>query len=398
MSGVIHEEAMRSAGASVRTLERQNFELGIISKVATALNQAVDLDSALSTVLSHVAALLDLCTGWVLLVDQEGGEPRLAAAQNLPPGLVSQPDLLDGSCHCLQTFQSGDLTDAANVNVVVCSRLGELSDGAEGLRYHASIPLQARGRKLGVLNVASAEWRRLSGDDLRMLHAIGDMLGTAIERAQLLDERMAAGAEKERNRLAREIHDTIAQGLSATALQLETAEALLDADADLVPVRAAVHRALETTRENLREARRSVLDLRASPLPEGSLKEAISRICERAGDDPAITARIGFLPTGVERAIPSRVEAAVYRVANEAFTNALRHARARNVLVQLDISPEDVTLAVTDDGIGFSVCERREGRFGLVGMRERVKLLGGQFRVFSQPGKGTRVVARVAIS
>ena len=113
---------------------------------------------------------------------------------------------MTGSCYCLDTFRQGDLNGAANVNVVTCSRLKWLAgEGSAGLRFHASVPLYAHGRRLGVMNVASVEWRQLSAEDLRVLHTVGDMLGIAIERAQLY----ARGASKpamveERNRLARE--------------------------------------------------------------------------------------------------------------------------------------------------------------------------------------------------
>jgi two-component system, NarL family, sensor kinase len=383
--------------SATETLERQNEEFAILSEVATALNESVDLETALSTVLSRAADCHALGTGWVLLLDEASGEPYLAAAQNLPPGLAEDPGRMEGSCYCLDTFRAGDLAGAANVNVVACSRLRGLTQGSGGLRYHASIPIHAGEKKLGVMNLASAEWRQLSADDLRVLHVIGGMLGVAIERARLLERSLEAGAAEERNRLAREIHDTIAQGLSATALQLETAEALLDAGADPAEVRAAVHRALETTREGLREARRSVMDLRAAVLEGRTLAEAIGELCASAWGATLNGTRVELESIGGTRPLPRRVEGALYRVAQEALSNALRHARAKRVTVQLAAEPNQVTLSIADDGIGFEVCRRREGHYGLVGMRERVKLLGGELCVFSREGAGTRVEARVPL-
>ena len=138
---------------------------------------------------------------------------------------------MDGSgyCYCLDTYKRGDLEGAANVNVLTCSRLDGLVDGTDGLRYHASIPLYAQEKKLGVMNVASPGWRSLSPEDLQLLYTIGDLLSISVERAELFARSTRLGAVEERNRLAREIHDTLAQGLTATALQLESADALLDA-------------------------------------------------------------------------------------------------------------------------------------------------------------------------
>ena len=161
-------------------LQRRNRELVILNAIAEALNRTVDLERSLRTALALVAELLDLHTGWIFLLDEETGRPYLAAAQNLPPGLAQSPSRMQGTCYCLDTYRSGDLAGAANVNVVTCSRLKWLSEGAGGLRYHASIPLYGDGRRLGVLNVASSDWRELSADDLRLLYTVGDLLSLSL--------------------------------------------------------------------------------------------------------------------------------------------------------------------------------------------------------------------------
>ncbi len=223
---------MTSQGLSdTEKLRRRNRELSILNAIAEALNRQVDLSRALQVALAQVARLLDLSTGWIWLLREDTGDSYLAAALNLPPALARHPHRMEGTCYCLDTFRAGDMDGAANVNVVTCSRLKWLDDGTAGLRYHASIPLYAHGRRLGVLNVASPDWRELSVDDLRLLYTVGDLVSIAIERARLFEQRAAHGAAEERNRLAREIHDTLAQGLTAITLQLETADALLEANA-----------------------------------------------------------------------------------------------------------------------------------------------------------------------
>src|SRR5512133_3731266 len=169
-------------------LQRRNRELTILNSIAQALNSSIDLQQALHAVLAQVADLFDLQTGWVWLLDEETGDPNLAAAQNLPPGLIQNPHLMEGTCYCLDTYQAGDLNGAANVNVITCSRLKKLVGGTSGLRYHASIPLYAHSKELGVFNVASTDWRELSAEDLRLLYTVGDMLSIAIERARLFSQ------------------------------------------------------------------------------------------------------------------------------------------------------------------------------------------------------------------
>lgn len=368
-------------------LSRRNRELSILNVIAQELNRQLDLDQSLRAALSQVAELLDLHTGWIWLLDEDGDASYLAAAQNLPPALADDRSRLEGTCYCLDTFRSGDLDGAANVNVVTCSRLKNLVDGTDGLRYHASIPLYAHGKQLGVLNVASTDWRELSPDDLRLLYTVGDLLSIAIERARLFARSARLGALEERNRLARELHDTLAQGLAAIALQLELTDVLLDDSAQPAAARQAVQRALTLTRTNLEEARRSVLDLRAAPLEGRSLAEALATLADETEAQHELEVR--FRATGGERALPVRIESSLYRMTQEALSNIVSHAGASRATVELIFAPEKVRLRIQDDGRGFDVNLVADDRFGLVGLNERAKLLGGHLELESTPGGGT---------
>lgn len=154
----MHEESPKTG---TRDLERLNHELSVLNSIARELNRSVDLGEALRFTLAQVAELLGLRTGWIWLLPDNSSTPYLAASQNLPPALAREPRRMDGSgyCYCLDTYRRGDLEGAANVNVLTCSRLAGLVDGTDGLRYHASIPLYAGEKKLGVMNVASPGWR-----------------------------------------------------------------------------------------------------------------------------------------------------------------------------------------------------------------------------------------------
>jgi two-component system NarL family sensor kinase len=309
-----------------------------------------------------------------------------------------------GSCLCLDTYRAGDLQGAANVNVVRCSRLAGLIRGASdaspasscaltsGLRFHASIPLYARGRRLGIMNVASPDWRELSRADLRLLHTVGDLLAIAVERALLYARSIELGAAEERNRIAREIHDTLAQGLAGITLQLETAEVLLESGAEAARVRAAVGRALHQARASLEEARRSVLDLRAAPLEGRTLAQALEQL---VGDWSALTGIDARVDIRATAALPARIETGLYRIAREALANVARHAGASHVRVTFSHEDATASLTVEDDGAGFDPADVPRERFGLTGMTERARLLGGRLRVESGPATGTRVIAEV---
>ncbi len=383
--------------------DREHEALSILNDVARALNASVDLPALLTRALEKVAELLGLRTGWVLLFDETSGEPYVAAAQDLPPGLGQEPLFTTGWCYCLESFRDGEFDGAANVGVVYCSRLRKPALGKSrtaGLQYHASVPLQVPDdegglRRLGMLNVAGPEWRGLDADELSLLHTIGDMLSVAVERARLHARRLEAAQTEERNRLAREIHDTIAQDLSAITFQLEAAEAILGAQGDPERARRSVSTALDLARKGLEEARRSVLDLRAAPLEGRTLPVALAAL---TADADAGTAAVAFEAAPPMTPLPPAVEVGLYRIAQEALQNALRHAAASRVSLRLESLPDRVRLTVEDDGRGFAIEDATASRFGLVGMRERTRLLGGTFQIESSPGAGTRITAEVPLS
>lgn len=376
--------------------DRLTHELTILNAIAQALNRTVDLNEALHTTLAHVADLFDLHTGWIWLLNEKTSESYLAAAQNLPPALTQKPQRMEGSCYCLDSFRAGDMEGAANVNIITCSRLHKLMEGTDGLQYHASIPLYAHGKPLGVLNVASGDWRELSEDDLRLLYTVGDMLSIAIERARLFAASVQLGAVEERNRLAREIHDTLAQGLSAIALHLETADAFTEMPDTQEQTQQAIRQALALTRANLEEARRSVHDLRAAPLEGRTLAAALQNLAQDIAGKYKIAVR--FTAIGGSRPLPVAVEAGLYRVAQEALTNIGIHAQAKHARMELITTPEQAQLSIQDDGSGFDRACITQNRYGLTGMNERVKLLGGTLHIESETGKGTKVTAVVPLS
>lgn len=383
----------------------RNRDLAVLYAIAGYLNHQIDVHEALQEVLAKVTEMLGLRTGWVWLLNEQGS-PYPAASQALPPYLADHPERMTGSCLCVDTFLSGGMEKAANIDVLRCSRLKnaerDSDPSALGLRFHASIPIYAGDTPIGVLNVASEDWRGLQVEELQLLHIISDQIGLAVQRARLSADHTRAAARlatiEERNRLAREIHDTLAQGLAAITLQLEAADAL----AASRPQRAhlAVQRALGLARNNLEEARRSVMDLRAAPLQGYTLPEALALLSSSA-DHHAEQAPVRFTssPETNFPALPGRVETSLYRIAQEALTNALRHANAQYIEMTLTATEQIINLVIQDDGNGFDpdALTQASGQehFGLTGMTERARLLNGTICIQSEPGTGTRIDVRV---
>jgi signal transduction histidine kinase len=235
----------------------------------------------------------------------------------------------------------------------------------------------AVGLLLGLWIVSIIEQSRRRADLLAEL---------AATRAELEVANREAGVIAERERLAHEIHDTLAQGCTSVLLLLEAAESALGSD----PAQATryLRRAQETTRDNLAEARALVAALTPPDLSSTSLPEALRRIVERAGLPPGPAPEL--VVTGTPRGLPAEREVALLRVTQEALANVRRHAAATRVEVGLAYGPDGVSLRVCDDGRGFDPDAPRSGD-GLTGMRARATRVGGVVSVTATPGAGAVV-------
>ncbi|WP_182908549.1 sensor histidine kinase [Microbispora sp. H13382] len=197
------------------------------------------------------------------------------------------------------------------------------------------------------------------------------------------------GVLEERARLAREIHDTLAQGLSGIVTQLEAAEQAMP---DLRAVRTRIALAKELARDNLREARRSVDALRPGPLAGAGLETALAEAAARWSRTSGVAAAVSV--EGTPRPLPGEVQTTLLRAAQEGLSNAARHARAGRVAITLTYMDDEVTLDVFDDGVGFDPDAPGAG-YGLAAMRERAGGVGGTLTVESAPGEGTALCLRI---
>ncbi len=200
---------------------------------------------------------------------------------------------------------------------------------------------------------------------------------------------------QERNRLARELHDTLAHSLSALSVQLEAVSALWEVNPQAA--RQMLTQADETARTGLTEARRSLQALRATPLEEFGLAFALRDLAETAARraDLELDLELGRLAVN----LPPVVEQGLYRIAQESLENVVRHARARRVCLKLTNQAHTVQLLIADDGVGFEPGQEdgRPNHFGLAGMRERAAMLGGELQISSQPRQGVQICLKVEL-
>jgi two-component system NarL family sensor kinase len=367
-------------------------EVALFDAIASALTTS-DVERALEAALREIVRTLDLATGWIWIVDPQTGRFYLAAAHELPPYLREPVQMTGDPCWCIESFVDGDF-DSKNVDIIACSRLRRgAREGGDaltlGLQSHASIALRFGERRLGIMNVCPPVPRKLSPSDLRLLSVAGAQMGLAVERGRLAEEEAGAARSAERTRLAREIHDTLAQDLAAIALQLESALRSLPADS---PAAQRVVTALDVARTSMTQARASVLSLRSDPLAGRALVAALAALARRLTSETGM--RVTFHQRGATE-LPSEAEGELFRIASEALANARVHAEASRIEIELSEEGGAVALRIRDDGVGFDPASRGDDRYGLRGMEERARLAGGRLRVESDRARGTLIEAVV---
>ena len=271
----------------------------------------------------------------------------------------------------------------------------------QGIRSAVLLPLvTSSGSRVGLLMVAS-RGQGFSRVKERTYLTIGAQVALVLENLRLIEQAQQAGVSSERQRLAQEIHDTLAQAFTSIVMKLEAAEGALPTDPG--SVRRFLDQARGIARESLAEARRLMWALRPESLERSSLPEALARLAERWSEECGVSASTTV--TGTPHPLTPDTEVTLMRVAQEALTNCRKYAQARQVTIALSYMNNLVTLNVQDDGVGFDPAElhpdssdQSTGGYGLVGVRERVEQLRGTMLIESTPGEGATLMVAIPVT
>jgi signal transduction histidine kinase len=252
------------------------------------------------------------------------------------------------------------------------------------------VPLLSRGKALGAINFAYPPGQQPGEEEKVFLGAVADQAAVAVENARLISDARGKAALEERQKLARELHDSVSQALYGIALGVETAREVLPDN----PERAAepLDYAVTLAEAGMTEMRALIFELR----PESLEKEGLVAALEKQAT--AVQARHGIrveTTFGKEPDAPLEAKESLYRIAQEALHNTVKHARASNVKLKLVRDIEGITLEVSDDGVGFDANGEFPGHLGLKSMHERASRQSGTLEVASGRGKGVRIFARV---
>jgi PAS domain S-box-containing protein len=257
----------------------------------------------------------------------------------------------------------------------------------KGIKKFLAVPILVGGKVRGIITVRHSERLPYRTEEIGLMQALAHQVMLAIRLTEVGEQSRQAAVLAERNRMARDVHDTLAQGLTAVIVQLEAAEYAIS-EGDGEDTNRHLRQAGELARWSLSEARRSVHALRPQALEEVNFWEALKGIVKNS--TVGTTLQTTFQAKGKVPLLPPAWQENLLRIGQEALSNTLKYARAKHFRTRLTSNAKEFRLELCDDGNGFEVTERHDG-VGLAGMRERVQAMGGDLKVASARGKGTEI-------
>jgi signal transduction histidine kinase len=408
---------LRKDVTTARELEnqilRRHHHLHALNRISSATSELWDLDAILNIALDTVLEIVGATTGGILLLHEQTQLLSYRVYRGLSAKYVEQVKLSVGEGVAGRVAQTGEPFVLEDISRDPRAAYPDLVS-TEGLKGFISVPLKAKDRVVGVMNIASHTPGQFSAEDMYLLNSIGCQLGTAIEQARLY-QRLELGRERyqtllqhaltaqeeERKRIARELHDETSQALTSLTLNLQAAitKAEIDgvAEVDFIDkLRKIQSLAVHTQNEIVKLMK----ELRPTLLDELGLPAAISRYAKDSLESLGTKVFTEF--KGVEKRLPTEVEVTLFRIAQGMIGNILEHAEAQNVSIKLECNASECVLDIKDDGKGFDVSKitrvDKGGRgVGLFTMKERARLIGGRCSIKSRPGKGARIVVKVPV-
>jgi signal transduction histidine kinase len=373
----------------VSSLTEANALLSQLTSVALTLPSSLDLGETVTAAMRHLRELFDFSGAAVLVLDAATGTWRTEGATGLPdpppmatsqlPAPLLQLALRNGSrAPGRGAVAETDLDSAAG-------RPGLWADARHGLYA----PLVARDHLVALVALERVDGRAFDGRDADVLTGLAEPLALAIDNGLWFDRLRMLGAEGERDRLARDLHDRFAQGLAYVNLELDRLSRHPEPGPQLVALRQEVHGLLGEVRETLRQ-------LRSRVSPTAGLADLLASELPRFADRTGINARFAGEPGA--RRLPVTVEQELWRISQEALGNVQRHSKATSLEVTWICDGRHGCLVVADDGAGFDpadVITPASATSGMTAMRERANAIGARLLVDSHPGTGTWIQVEV---
>jgi PAS domain S-box-containing protein len=395
--GVVHDDTERA-----RALELLENRVSALATIAASLTVNQPFDTTMNTVTSAVIKAMPVAASAVCIFDSDGRPQRMAATSGHPPGYA---DAVERSWH-----RGGGVTQLLTddvESVVITDALAKMLAMPECAPIHdmlrtacwstvVIVRLQSQGRSFGSLQVYYPDKTAPSDDDMAFLRAVADQCTVAVDNARLLSEAQSRAGLEERQRLARDLHDSVSQALYGIALGARTAKKVL-ANGATDQLVEPLDYILSLAQAGMTEMRSLIFELRPESLEQEGLVAALERRLAALRDrhELGVTASLGAEPT-----VPLPIKETLYRIAQEAMHNTVKHAHARTIRLELRTSQERIEMEIADDGVGFGIgvsSESRAGHLGLQSMRERAEAHAGSCELRSAAGQGTVIAIRLPL-
>lgn len=391
-------------------LVSRNKELTALSSISVAVSQSLDLKHLSEIALQNVLEVTQTTAGCIFLPGAEGNRLELVISLG-SSGIFDceKSGRTTGDCACHQVLRHRQTLMVSDA--LQCPMLDNDATG-ETVGF-ASIPLKSKDRVLGIMNVACSGERYFTENDFELFNSIGFQVGLALENSLLYSEskqkeelrgQLLSGVinaqEEERKRISRELHDESGQTLTAAIMNIESIESLVPSKESglkekLQGVKALIGHTLE-------DLRRLTHDLRPMALDDLGLASAIRAYVKNRLEPMDIQVIFESKGLNTSRRLSQAIETALFRIVQEATNNIVSHADAHKVVIHLSVEDDMIRAIVEDDGKGFDadsvfISEPKRQLLGLLGIKERVALLGGTFSIKSQRHQGTRLVVAIPV-
>lgn len=367
----------------------QRTRLALLKEIAEFLNEETEMYSMTQGALKYLIEGSNFTTGWIFFINSVG-EHELVSHVALPQSLTADHChyIKDGSCWCVKAFNQRRLMKASNI--VNCSRINLASKAFpsqnDNITHHATVPLKSGQEQFGILNVASPNTEIYSDEDLELLESVAFQLGSAIKRIYLTDREKEAAKINERNRLARDLHDSVNQMLFSLKLTAHAAKGITTDE----QAQRAFKTIEETSQNAVNEMRALIWQLKPVGLEQG-LIHALHYYSKMLGLDLKVTIN-GLID------LSNDIEENVYRIIQEAMNNVIKHAKTNKVYLDLSQNVDYLEVDIRDNGQGFDTQSINTFLFnGLKNIKQRTQYLNGKVTIESKINQGTRIYIKIPL-
>ena len=393
--------------ATVQELKRSEQvsrgQTAVLTSTLNVLTQEPELNKLLETVLTAISKQLHIASSVLWFYDSERDiiSHYMSHQEDLDIGF-SQPALPSKIYYQASMHPFWGKLLNSNDYIYLSVKPEQIIDSdfyqwliKQDLKSLLILPLVLGGKLLGLLTIQSMVAKTFTDEQIELAMALAKQASLAMQLTNLAAKNRSAAILEERNRLAREIHDTLAQTFTGISIQAGIVQSIVEQKP--AEAKKLIDRIRKLAKEGLTEARRSVWALYPEILECNNLPEALSQLVAKMTANTKIKTEINIQGTPI--ALNSKISLNLLRITQEAINNSLKHAQAQNIWLELSFNSDRVKLKLKDDGRGFEPqLSANNGGFGLIGMRQRAKKLGSKLEIISQLEQGTEITVEVLLS